>query len=245
MKTVLLALLLAGAAAANAASQIVPAQPLPFQTVNLRMVVDSCAFVPSTVRVTAAGDTLRVTQVQNQCFAPGTPITADVRLGAFPQGSYRVELFAGSDTSAAPIERLSFTVQALVEPAVFPPPTRPLADYSGLWWTPSEAGWGISLTQNPTGGIFGTWYVYDASGRPEWYTFQGGGWTTFTTRTFTIYRNSGPFVSASSFDPRLVTITPVGSATFDFAIRPGLEGKAVFSYTLNGVSGAKTLERFF
>ena len=245
MKTTNLALaLFLVAGNACAASQIVPREPLPFQSVNLRMVVDSCAFVPSTVRVNMAGDTLRVTQVMNQCFAPGTPMTVDVLLGTFPIGSYRVELYPGSETSATP-ERLSFEVRGVAEPAIFPPPTRPLTSYTGLWYTPSESGWGISLTQSTGGGLFGTWYVYDAANRPEWYTFQDGRWTSFTTWMATVYRTSGSFLGAPLFDPRLVTYTPVGTVTFDFAIRPGLETKAQFTYTVNGLSGTRTIERLF
>ena len=245
MKTCfLLIALLLGAAGAVAASQIVPAQPLPFATVSLRTVVDSCTFIPSTVRVTAAGDTLRVAQVMNQCFAPGTPMTVDIRLGSFPEGSYRVELYAGAE-SGTPIERLSFEVRGPVEPAVFPPATRPLANYGGLWYVPSESGWGISLTQGTGGFIFGTWYVYNANNQPEWYTFQNGAWTSFTTWTALVYRNSGPFLGAPTFDPRFVTIMPVGMVTFDFAIRPGLEGRAAFTYSVNGLSGTKTIERLF
>jgi len=245
MKTpnVVLALLFA-AGNACAASEIVPREPSPFQDVNLRMVVDSCSFVPSTVRVAMVGDTLRVTQVLNQCFAPGTPLTVDVRLGSFPAGSYRVELYPGSESSGPP-ERLSFEVRGLVEPAVFPPPTRPLTSYTGLWYTPSESGWGISLTQSPFHGLFGTWYVYDAANRPEWYTFQEGRWTSFTTWTANVYRTSGPFLGAPAFDPRFVTIAPAGTATFDFTIRPGLETKARFTYTVNGLTGTKSIERLF
>ena len=244
MKACLLSIALLLGATGAAASQIVPAQPLPFATVNLRTVVDSCSFVPSTVRVTAAGDTLRVTQVMNQCFAPGTPLTVDIRLGALPEGSYRVELYAGP-VSGAPIERLSFEVRALPEPAVFPPFTRPLASYGGLWYTPSESGWGIALTQGNGNLVFGTWYVYNANNQPEWYTFQEGRWTSFTTWTANVYRHSGPFLGAPTFDPRLVTTTPVGTATFEFAIRPGLEGRALFTYSVNGLSGVRTIERLF
>jgi hypothetical protein len=147
-------------------------------------------------------------------------MTVDIRLGAFPEGSYRVELYAGPQ-SGTPIERLSFDVRGLAEPAVFPPFTRPLTSYGGLWYTPSESGWGISLTQGNGTLIFGTWYVYDANNRPEWFTFQEGRWTSFTTWTANVYRSSGPFLARRSSDPRLVTITPVGTATFDFAIRPG------------------------
>jgi len=235
-------LLVAGNACA--ASQVVPSSPAPFETVNLRTVVDSCSFVPSTVRVNMAGDTLRVTQVLNACFAPGTPMTVDIRLGSFPMGSYRVELYPGSETSGPP-ERLSFDVRGLVEPAVFPPPARPLTSYTGLWYTPSESGWGISLAQSPFNGLFGTWYVYDAANRPEWYTFQEGRWTSFTTWTATVYRTSGPFLGAPAFDPRLVTYTSVGTVTFDFAIRPGLEARARFTYAVNGLTGTKSIERLF
>ena len=244
MKTPLVVALLLAASAADAASQIVPRDPLPFQQVNLRMVADSCTFVPSTVRVNMAGDIVRVTQVMNQCFAPGTPMTVDVLLGSFPMGSYRVEVYAGSDTTGTP-ERLSFDVRGVVEPAVFPPPARPLTTYTGLWYAPSESGWGISLTQAPLYGLFGTWYVYDAANRPEWYTFQDGHWTSFRTWTANVYRTSGPFLGAPAFDPRMVTIAAVGTATFDFSIQPGLEGRAQFTYTVNGVSGSKSIERLF
>ena len=233
MKTLLLAF---------AASQIVPAEPLPFETVNVRLFTDLCTFSPSEVRVDMVGDTVRVTEAPIACSPPGAPATVDIRLGAFPTGSYRVELVLGH---LGVRERLAFTVRGVVEPAIFPPPTRPLTNYTGLWYTPSESGWGISLTQHPKGGIFGTWYVYDASNRAEWYTFQEGRWTSFTTWTATAYRTSGPFVNAPSFNPSLVTIVPVGTVTFDFAIRPGLENKAQFSYSVNGLSGTKSIERLF
>jgi hypothetical protein len=245
MKTAPLALAcLLFCAHAYAASQVVPSAPAPFETVNLRTVVDSCSFVPSTVRVNMVGDTVRVTQVLNACFAPGTPMTVDIRLGSFPMGSYRVELYPGSETSGPP-ERLGFEVRGLVEPAVFPPPTRPLTTYTGLWYTPSESGWGISLTQSPLNALFGTWYVYDAANRPQWYTFQEGRWTSFTTWTATVYRTSGPFLGAPAFDPRFVTIAPAGTVTFEFAIRPGLETRAQFTYSVNGLTGTKSIERLF
>jgi hypothetical protein len=61
----------------------------------------------------------------------------------------------------------------------------------------------------------------------------------------TVYRTSGSFLGAPLFDPRLVTYTPVGTVSFDFAIRPGLETKAQFTYTVNGLSGTRTIERLF
>jgi hypothetical protein len=38
---------------------------------------------------------------------------------------------------------------------------------------------------------------------------------------------------------------PVGTATFDFAIRPGFETRAQFTYTVNGLTGTKSIERLF
>ncbi len=239
--TALVALLVAAGNAWSAA-EIVPATPLPFETVNLRFDTDSCSFPPYEVRVATVGDTVRVTRAPVACSPPGPTITVDIRLGSFPVGSYRVELHLGHLGAQ---ERLSFEVRGLVEPAVFPPPTRPLTTYAGLWYTPGESGWGISLTQSPGGGLFGTWYVYDSANRPEWYTFQEGRWTSFTTWTATVYRTSGPFLATPTFDPHFVTIAPVGTVAFDFAIRPGLETRAQFTYSVNGLSGTKSIERLF
>jgi hypothetical protein len=43
----------------------------------------------------------------------------------------------------------------------------------------------------------------------------------------------------------MVSIAPVGTVSFDFAIRPGLESRALFTYTVNGLSGTKSIERLF
>ena len=44
-------------------------------------------------------------------------------------------------------------------------------DYVGLWWKPTESGWGLSIQQNGTQ-TFAVWYTYDAQGAPVWYTLQ-------------------------------------------------------------------------
>ena len=53
-------------------------------------------------------------------------------------------------------------------------------DITGMWYEPQSNGSGLTfvhsrLTDNT---VFGTWYVYDASGRPRWYTIQNTGWTS-------------------------------------------------------------------
>jgi hypothetical protein len=229
--------------AAAAQSRIVPANPTAFERVNLRMTVDSCAFVPSTVHVLAAGNVLKVTHHPNACLLPGEPRVMDVGLGALPAGDYRVEVFAGRDTDGPPVETLAFQVRGPAEIAVFPPPPRPITDYSGLWWNPNESGWGLSLHQSPTHAVFGAWFVYNSGGQPEWYTLQGGQWTDATTWRGTIYRTTGPFFAGPDFDPRLVLVHAAGSATLDFSHNAGAEDQARFTYTVNGVTTTKTITR--
>ena len=229
---------------AASASRIVPADPAAFQPVNLRMTVDSCSFVPGTVRVAAVGAVLKVTQQPNNCLVAGTPEVVDVRLGSLAPGDYRVELYATQSTESAPVETLSLRVSARVEVAVFPPPPRPLTDYSGLWWNPLEGGWGLSLHQGANDTLFGSWFVYGASGQPEWFTIQGGGWTSATRWSGTIYRNTGPFFAGPDYDPRLVLTRPAGNAVLEFRQSPGAEGRATFTYTIDGIATTKTISRF-
>jgi hypothetical protein len=226
------------------AARIVPADPVAFQPVNLRMTVDSCAFVPGTVRVAAVGATLKVTQQMNNCLVAGTPEVVDVRLGTLAEGDYRVELYASPSTDVAPIETLAFRVHGRVEIAVFPPPPRPLTDYSGLWWNPAEGGWGLSLHQSPFDVLFGSWYVYNASNQPEWYTVQGGQWTSATRWSGTIYRNTGPFFAGPGYDPRLVLVQAAGNAVLEFKQLPGQEDRATFTYTIDNVTTTKSVSRF-
>jgi hypothetical protein len=222
---------------------IVPAQPTAFEPVNLRMTVDSCSFNPATVRVRAAANTLTVTQQPNACLLPGTPEIVDVRLGSLASGDYRVEVHATPSGEGTPVETLSFSVREPVEIAIFPPPPRPLTDYSGLWWNPQESGWGLSLHQNALRSLFGAWFVYGSGGAPEWYTLQGGQWLDSTTWRGQIYRTTGPFFAGPEYDPRLVLVQAAGTATLDFRIREGEEGSARFTYTLGGVTTTKVIER--
>ena len=230
-------------ASAAAASTLQPAQPIAFEPVNLRMTVDGCAFVPHTVRVRAVGNVLKVTQHQNNCFAPGPTEVHDVRLGTLAAGDYRVEVFASQDGDGPPVETLDFTVSERAEIAIFPPPPRPIADHSGLWGDAAESGWGLSLHQSARDVMFGALFVYGADREAEWFTLQGGRWESSTRWTATLYRTTGPFYAAPVFDPRLVLIGAVGVATLDFGQVPGTEGRATFSYSVDGQSFTKTIRR--
>jgi hypothetical protein len=225
------------------ASRVIPAQPAAFEPVTLRMTVDSCAFIPGSVRVRGAFNTLRVTQLLNECLVAGAAQVVDVRLGSLPPGDYRVEVYATADLGDAPVETLGFNVQDGIETTLSPAPPYPLTDYSGLWWNPNESGWGMSLQQSPLYDVFGAWFVYGPNGQPEWFTLQGGQWLDSTTWRGTLYRTTGPSFAGAGYDPRLVQVQAAGTATLDFLQRLGEEGTARFTYTVNGNTVTKTIER--
>lgn len=235
-------LALAAALPATATARIEPSRPTAFERVELRLTVDSCAFNASTVRVRAAGNnTLQVTQQPNACLLPGEPREVDILLGALAAGDYRVEVYDSPHTDA-PARTLAFSVFAPVEAAVFPPPPRPLTQYTGLWWNPAESGWGLSLHQGPLYTLFGAWFVYGATSEPQWFTLQGGQWEDATTWRGTVYRTTGPFFAGPAYDPRLVLVQAVGTATLDFRHLPGALGKARFTVSMGGTTTTRVIE---
>ena len=116
-------------------------------------------------------------------------------------------------------------------------------DVTGLWWVPQESGWGLTLTQQGDT-VVAVIFTYDDLRRPAWY-FAAMRDTGFRydpnvgpVYGGTLYQTSGPWFGAGAFDPRSVTSTQVGGASFYHA------GKyVVFGYTVNGVAVSKTLEQ--
>ena len=92
-------------------------------------------------------------------------------------------------------------------------PGAPTRDYTGAWFVPTEAGWGLTIFNFP-GQMFALLFVYDSAGRPAWYRMQGP-WTGTDVVTATLDRPTGPAWSAS-FNPNAVTYTVVGNATLTF-----------------------------
>jgi hypothetical protein len=225
------------------AASLVPAQPTSFDTVVLRISTDACNFGADTVRVTMSANVIRVTRGGENCSPPGPPIMADVQLGALPAGDYRVETHSVYDPAGPASETIAFQVRDPVEVAVFPPPPRPVTDYTGLWFNPAESGWGLSLHQGATHNMFGLFFVYDANGQPEWYSLQGGRWNSSTSWSATIFRTTGPTFLTGAFDPTQVHYVNAGQAQIEFRQSPGEEGMARFTYTVNGVSAARTIRR--
>ena len=112
-------------------------------------------------------------------------------------------------------------------------------NYQDLWWSgPAEDGWGMSITQHG-GTLFAALFVYDPQGRPVWYVLPGGAWNAQRTAfTGALYQPSGAFFG--NYDVSRFNVgAAVGSATLTFTAQDA----ATLTYTINGVSGTKSIRR--
>jgi hypothetical protein len=107
---------------------------------------------------------------------------------------------------------------------------------AGLWYTPGEDGWGISIAHQ--GDIlFPVWYSYNAQGRPIWHTStptrQADG-----SYLGDLYRFEGTafnLINGPAAQPAVIA----GSAHYTVLDN----GKLRLDYTLDGISQSKTLQR--
>lgn len=111
-------------------------------------------------------------------------------------------------------------------------------DYTDMWWNPDESGWGANVIQQGDV-IFVTLFVYDAGRNPTWFVapsvvYQGGGQFTGA-----LYQTTGSYYFQQPFDPASVTVTAVGSLTFNAvtAIRARL------TYNVGGIVINKDITR--
>jgi hypothetical protein len=106
--------------------------------------------------------------------------------------------------------------------------------FSGLWITPEEPGWGISI--HHSGDImFATLLVYNEQGVAQWYVAPS------VTRFWSIgdddvgfagdlYVTTGPVVSNQPFDPSRVALRKVGE--INVSVMYGVDGGV--HYTIDG-----------
>jgi hypothetical protein len=102
----------------------------------------------------------------------------------------------------------------------------PNADYTDMWWLPSESGWGLSITQHAgTNRAYAVWYTYDpryadasaaGNSEPLWLVMNGGTWIAPDTLTGSVYVTKGtPYYQG--WNPGAFALTPVGTFTFTFS----------------------------
>jgi len=116
----------------------------------------------------------------------------------------------------------------------------PARDYTDLWWTPAEPGWGLSLVQHgaPRHIAFGVLFLYGESKRPLWLVMSEGRWVAPANVEGDLYRVSGPH-AAQPFLPSLVGLRPVGRLAIAFS---GADAATV-TYTVDGVRVEKRVVR--
>ena len=149
----------------------------------------------------------------------GTLTFADANNGTF---SFTLNNVAGSK---------SITRQLFAAGTAAPP-----VNYTDLWWNVSESGWGVAITQENSM-IFATWYSYDSGGKPVWSVasscpVSGNGCTG------DLYQVNGGSPLTSAWNGQIVA-TKVGTVTFAFI--DAYSG--TMSYTVNGVTGSRTITR--
>ncbi len=237
----LLGITFSGLAAAQLS--LVPAAPTPLETVRLRWAHVGCTNQES-VRTTMQANQVTVSADRATRIDCGTVqgYFDEYTLGRLPAGEYDVQLIVNPPPPTLGPSQLIGPIHLTVGPS---PPTDSLLphdNYSDFWWDPAESGWALSVQQSGSR-LVAIWNVYDAAGRPIWYTLQPGSWTKDSANTLryvgTIYQTTGPDWRGP-FDPAAVSVTAVGTGSFI----PQAASRARFEYTIGGVSGAKQVVRF-
>src|SRR5579862_8716888 len=110
-------------------------------------------------------------------------------------------------------------------------------DQSDLWWIRAESGWGIHRRAGNDG------FRDDVRIRPERPADvvhrSDGGAPGSLIGTGTLYATTGPWFGTVRFDPGAVSVTPVGTMSFDGTLIPS----GTLTYSVNGVQVTKLIER--
>jgi hypothetical protein len=112
-------------------------------------------------------------------------------------------------------------------------------DYTDIWYTPSEPGWGVNIVQSDTF-IFATFFIYGQDGSPTWYSAQLN-WDGASKYTGGLYATKGTWF-ASAWVPGNSTNTQVGTASFTPSDADAFD--ATLDYTVTGTgSVTKAIQR--
>ncbi len=134
--------------------------------------------------------------------------------------------------------RDSFQWQTRIGTFKFPSCSTPQSSpYSGLWWNPSESGWGMSVSQHGAI-IFAAMYTYDQLGQPTWYVMSNCR-VTAKSCSDTLYKVSGGTAPTAPWNGAGKVVSAAGSGTLSFADN----NSGSFNFSINGVSGAKSIVR--
>lgn len=233
LATAALALVWCAAAGAQTLT-VIPPEPQYMEPVYLRISPEAgTRELIYGAQASMSGNVITVDlQTHNECCE----YYYDVMLGRFPAGTFKV-LVPLPDQRAVTVD---FTVAPPARSTRYPGRV-PAVNYTDLWWSPSESGWGLSIFHGPFNDIFATWMVYGTDGKPTWYLMGSGKWISAgstTTYEGKVFKTNGPHF-AQVFDARKVGFEPAGSARLEF--RDSMSG--VFRFDVEGVSGLKNITR--
>jgi hypothetical protein len=113
---------------------------------------------------------------------------------------------------------------------------------NALWFPPNESGWGLNTIEQGDN-LFGTLFVYDAQGRPHWYSASN---LKMSDISFDTVRYGGPLVESTgpyfgtAFNPAAVTRRIVGGMT----LATRTDGTATLAYSVDGVQVVKEVVRY-
>lgn len=111
-------------------------------------------------------------------------------------------------------------------------------DYEDMWWLPSESGWGLKV-QHQGDTIFALLFHFAPDREAQWWLLSNAPRGTNETFTGALFAGEGPPVF-TNFVPAQVTGRQVGTMSLRFASRTQL----VLTYTIDGQTTSKTLERY-
>jgi hypothetical protein len=124
-------------------------------------------------------------------------------------------------------------LQAIVTALAPAAPTSSL-NYTGMWWNPSESGWGINVSHQGDI-VFATLFTYDSTGAPMWVMMTGLLQSDGQTYAGDLYQVNGPAFNAQPFTPiTAANLANVGTMALTFS--SASSGKVVYIYQGVGVS---------
>ncbi len=236
-------LCLTAAGGAFAQLSIDPPSPTALDTVRLRYTHVGCTN-PDSVQVSQ--DSNRITVLADRVLFPdcGTVqgFYEEYTLGRLPSGEYEASLIInpppGTTGPSAQVGPIHVTVSSAAATGTL----HPHDNYTDMWWNPLEPGWALTASQIEER-LFLVWVTYDSAGKAAWLVVPGGAWSRDADQRLHFggkaYRTTGsPWTMP--YDPLALRINPVGTADFS----PFDASHAIFSYTIDGVSGSKMVERF-
>ncbi len=118
---------------------------------------------------------------------------------------------------------------------------------TGLWWNPSQPGWGMHLTQRGST-VFGAWFTYDQNGAPKWYVAPNCRFEVALPCATCIEdqlcagelrETHGPAFFLGPFDPANVRSTAVGFLQMRFRDH----SHASINFSVDGKLGGGEIER--